>query len=374
LNIVAEAPVELDPALPASDGPWGRLEFVPLVVAPTGEFISRMFSLRNQADPWRFPGLDRGGVADLFNQLGIGAALASRMLAGAVEDCTGKCVSLWPDANSLRELTPDARGALYAWLGSATSDSTQANAFRFLGDTLEDWFADAPLSRATIEHVRPYVYRQGGCLRFADLQTVARELTDQAELLRLARVLLRERTTLVKLNVRRGDDLDQLVRYWGRGGREDLVRPLLESLAQFRRGQQVDIVHLLPAFARQHLYTYPTPVGRAGGAQPDCFWTALNFFNDAADDSLLDPLTVEQSFRRDWRYVPGAPQLGDIAMFHDEREVAHHAAVYLADDILFSKNGSLLSKPWILARREQLAQLYWRDAPLSVRYFRRVDL
>jgi hypothetical protein len=218
------------------------------------------------------------------------------------------------------------------------------------------------------------VYRRGGCLLFADLQSVARELTDQAELLRLSRVLLRERTSLVKLNVHRGDDLEKLVWYWGRGGREDDVRPLLESLVQSRRGQQIDILHLLPPFARRHLYTYPLPARRAIGALPDCFWTALNFFNEAADDELLDATKVKQTFRGNWRYVADSPQLGDIAMFHDEREVAHHAAVYLADDILFSKNGSMLSRPWVLARREQLQQLYWRDAPLAVRYFRRVDL
>jgi hypothetical protein len=259
-------------------------------------------------------------------------------------------------------------------LDGALSDSPQADAFRFFGDSLDEWFRGAPLSPATIELVRPYVYRQGRYLLFADLQAVAREISDQAELLQLARVLLRERTSLVKLNVDGNDNLDQLVHYWGCGGREDFVRPLLESLTQFRLGQQVDIVHLLPAFARRHLYTYPQLPRRAGGAWPDCFWTALNFFNDTGDDRLLDPETVKQTFRSEWRYVADSPQLGDIAMFHDEREVAHHAAVYLADDILFSKNGSRLSRPWVLTRREQLEQLYWRDAPLSVRYFRRMDL
>jgi hypothetical protein len=375
LNIVAEAPLELEHALTASGGPWGRLEFVPLVVAPTGDFISRMFHMRSRGEPWRFPGLNRDGVADLFATSGVEPAISRRLLDSASAHSSGQGVTLLPDDVSLRQLTAGARGKLYAWLAGALTDSPQADAFRFFGESLDEWFADAPLSPATIELVRPYVYRQGGYLLFADLHAVAGELSDQAELLRLARVLLRERTSLVKLDVGQSDDLDQLVRYWGCGGREDFVRPLLESLAQFRRGQQVDIVHLLPAFARRHIYTYPLPIRGAGSAGwPDCFWTALNFFNDTADDRLLDPDTVKQTFRRDWRYVADVPQLGDIAMFHDEREVAHHAAVYLADDILFSKNGSRLSRPWVLTRREQLEHLYWRDAPLAVRFFRRVDL
>jgi hypothetical protein len=215
----------------------------------------------------------------------------------------------------------------------------------FFGQSLEQWFQDALL----LKHgqSRPaYVYRQGGYLLFADLQAVAREIPDQSELLRLTKALLRERTTLVKLHVQRGDDVEQLVAYWGRGSREDYVRPLLESLARLHRGQQVDIVHLLPAFARRHLYTYPRLTSPAGGNRPDCFWTALNFFSDAADDRLLEPDIVKRTFSRDWRYVSGPPQFGDLVMFHDEREVAHHAAVYLADDILFSKNGSVLSRPW----------------------------
>ena len=43
---------------------------------------------------------------------------------------------------------------------------------------------------------------------------------DREELIQLAKALVRDRTMLVKLHVRTGDDIDQLVAYWGRGRRD----------------------------------------------------------------------------------------------------------------------------------------------------------
>lgn len=376
MNIVAEAPPEreFDDARIANAGPWGRLELVPLVVAPTAEFTRRLARPSPHPLPWRFPGQSCDDVEALLEHSGFSADVIRELLATATVAADGHSVSLLPAGQLLRHLTSVPRAKLYAWLASAVADSPQAEAFRYFGAFLDEWFDGAPLRASTIELIRPYVYRQGGYLLFADLASVAHEMPDEAELLRLTKTLHRDRTTLVRLHVGRGDDVEQLIAYWGRGGREDHVRPLLESLAGCRRGQEIDIVHLLPAFARRHLYTYPRGVRSSRGHLPDCFWTALNFFSDAADDRLLDPAEVQRRFARDWRYVAGTPQFGDIGMFHDEREIAHHAAVYLADDLYFTKNGALLSQPWLLTPREQLQQLYWRDAPLSVRHFRRVDL
>jgi hypothetical protein len=100
-----------------------------------------------------------------------------------------------------------------------------------------------------------------------------------------------------------------LVRYWGRGGRERQVRPLLESLAQFRRGQSIDIVHLLPAFARRLLYTYPRPAHDGHDVLRDCHWSSLNFFADQPDDQLLNINVVCQTIARHWPCftTPAAP-------------------------------------------------------------------
>ena len=182
-------------------------------------------------------------------------------LAGV--DAAASGIELFPNSQQLCEISPDSRARLYHWLGETNPKSWHTNAFRHLGTSVDDWLAEQQLAAATIKLVRAYVYRHGPYLLFADLPAVAAQLADRRELQRLTKALAREATVLAQLHVRRGDNLDQLVAYWGRGGRTRSVRPLLESLADLRRGQLIDIIHLLPSFARQRLYTYSS-VGAGG--------------------------------------------------------------------------------------------------------------
>jgi hypothetical protein len=49
---------------------------------------------------------------------------------------------------------------------------------------------------------------------------------------------------------------------------------------------------------------------------------------------------------------------GDVLMFITPDGRAVHSATYLADDILFTKNGSNLLTPWLLMRLQDLSKLY----------------
>ncbi len=67
--------------------------------------------------------------------------------------------------------------------------------------------------------------------------------------------------------------------------------------------------------------------------------------------------------------------LGDLALYHEHgTDTIHHAATYIADNIVFSKNGPGLVRPWMLVQQEYLQDFYYRDAQLSIRYYRRKDL
>jgi hypothetical protein len=54
---------------------------------------------------------------------------------------------------------------------------------------------------------------------------------------------------------------------------------------------------------------------------------------------------------------------------------ALHSCVYLADDLVFTKNGDNLLTPWILVRISDLKQVYFSDRDGTVQAYRRkVDL
>jgi hypothetical protein len=361
----------VEEAFVGSLGPWGSLEHLWFSIAPPVEFVEH-YQLDPFAHPWQFPGSTHEQVAEILTQCGLAGDDVRRLLAKATTDVATQGLSIFATPDVARDLPAAARSKLYLWLAEQNAASWQANAFRFCGQSLEEWFRNAPLAHSTIDLIRPYIYRHGPFLMFADLPAVSVELADRDELVRLVKVLAREVTLLVKLHVRHSENIEPLVRYWGRGGREQEVRPILESLAHFRRGQSIDIVHLLPPFARRLLYTYPRPANDGHDLLRDCHWTSLNFLADHADDSLLNLNVVAQTIARDWRPHAGPPALGDLALFHNDRGSVLHSAVYVADNVFFTKNGPALTRPWMLMTLDHLRHFYPQPAAVNVKFYRRL--
>jgi hypothetical protein len=350
-------------------GPWGSLEHLWFSISPPVEFVE-LYQFDPLAHPWRFPSCTRDQVAELFARCGVTPALASRLLLSATDDVATQGVSVFAPPSAVAELPEAARRRLYLWLGQMDSTSWHANAFRYCGSDLAEWLHDAPLEAATIDLIRPYVYRHGPFLMFADLPAVAAQLGDRGELIRLTKTLAREKTLLIKLRVRHRENIEPLSQYWGRGGRQKEVRPILESLAQFRQGQSIDIIHLLPTFVRRLLYTYPRPAGDGHDQLRDCHWSSLNFFAEHPDDSLLNLNTVVQSIERNWRRIEGPATLGDLVLLHDDRGNVFHSAIYVADDVLFTKNGPTLTRPWMLMTLDHLRHYYPQDSAIHVKLYR----
>jgi hypothetical protein len=60
---------------------------------------------------------------------------------------------------------------------------------------------------------------------------------------------------------------------------------------------------------------------------------------------------------------------GDIILLLDEHGGAIHSGVYLAEDIIFTKNGNNFAQPWMLMHLKDLVAEYTADmAPRVVAY------
>lgn len=154
---------------------------------------------------------------------------------------------------------------------------------------------------------------------------------------------------LVKLVLRSDTDLEFIIRYWSGGLRQKSLRTLLEN-AKPRGAETVrlDVVHLLSPFLRALAYTYPLP----GDPPRDCHWTTLNFFENLPfDDRYLDPDVVQQAFSaRFERIGRKSARYGDVVALVDDRGLVNHTAIYLAEDLVFSKNGNTLYSPGIITQ------------------------
>jgi hypothetical protein len=140
-------------------------------------------------------------------------------------------------------------------------------------------------------------------------------------------------------------------------------------------GKAVNIVLLLPAFARQRLYTFPLPPERGPSLGHDCIWTAFNFFaEEPVPLSFANLAEVVKTLDRDYYHVYTKPQLGDLVVYLGEGGKLIHAAVYVADDVLFTKIGNTPSWPWMLIKMDEMKTFYPSHKPWEVKFYRHREL
>jgi len=133
---------------------------------------------------------------------------------------------------------------------------------------------------------------------------------------------------------------------------------------------RLGLVYLLPQFARQRLYTFPMP-SRPGDPAINCHWSAMNFFNEVPDDHFADPTYTANFLQKNYYPVAKPTKYGDIILFLDgySSDVIH-SAVYLADDLVFTKNGNNLEQPWMIMHMKDLMAKYESDGPGRILAYR----
>lgn len=365
------------PGQPAESpaGPWGRLTRTPIVISPPVEYVSS-----NWGTPgpllWQMPVSSPGELSSLLSTAGLGAHEIASLRSSARGDAISGGVVLTPNVDLVRGMPREVRARLYLEMAKSRVNRDEHAAFRFYDRSLDAWLGSA-VSDTTLEMVRPFVFRHGDFLYFADIDAVWPRIEEAIELQRLARALNRQATLLVTLNVENPEQVSALSDYWGHGGRRTDIRPLLESLGTDGSPPSIDISHLLPTLARDLLYRYPrlTVADHEEPVLPNCLWTALNFFNRTPDDRFLDVRFAVETLERDYELVRGENRLGDVVAFADRDGNLFHAAAYLADGLVFGKNGITPMSPWSILPLERIQGHYvefsdgWR-----VTFHRRRDL
>jgi hypothetical protein len=350
-------------------GPWGELEVTPITIEPPADFAARFAQI--DTSTWYFANCTAAGLAELLKSAGLTEEHRDALLRACLPDSTINGLTVKPDLALVTSLSPEARTALYQVLG-ADRRNPQAEPFRHRHDAPDDWFAGHALASDTVALARKLVFRRGDLDAIADVSAILAGVTADDERAKLFRALTRQATLMVRLRVTPQSDLRALVEYWGRGGREREVGPLLESLARLPGGNLINVAQLLPQFARGRVYTYPEPIGGALNGPLDCHYTSFNFWSAVPDDQFTDAARVGQQLRAAYHVIDQPAQLGDLIFLLDPAGQGLHSAVYVADGICFTKNGSNIASPWILMRLPDLVEYYHgANGPLTVRAFRR---
>jgi len=348
----------------------GRLSIVPITIAPPIDFI-RAQSIPTEINNWHFKDMDLLGVQEFLSKSGLDPVIMRELLDKATFDQDRSQTVLPVTKELLLDLPGDVRQKIYLKLTDNHDNNMQLGAFRFCGRDIDEWFSGGDVTSEVKALVAKYLYRDGCYMFFADLPLILDKI-QMDTLPKLLHILFRQSTYLVKLNISPNSNVDHLVNYWSLGGRAKDVGSLLESMMRIDGGEKIDIVHLLPPFARRRLYTYPQPgTERLGVGHRDCHWTAYNFFNIDPDDRFADPAVVGASLRNDYFEVQ-KPIYGDLVTYSRSNGVIFHSANYIAAGLVYTKTGSKAVWPWLITKIDDMAHFYPKDAPVLIRYFRRL--
>lgn len=353
--------------LPA--GPWGDLEFVRITIEPPEDCIPTASS-QPDSIRWVFKGYTVAKLSALWQSAGLTPAQQKFLESPERRETTGDTIVLKPDAGFVTDLNPAARATLYTALAEFPENASQQSPFRLRKDAAADWFEQTGLPPEIVALTKRLLYERNANVLFSDEDIVLPRLQTTAERIRFLKTLSRKSTLLVQLKVPPGADTSTLSRYWGRGRRSKDVAPLLESLSRVPGGATIDLAHLLPPFPRSLLYGFPLPSDKPEVAAHDCHWTSLNFFNERPDERFSNIDFVRQTLLNDYYPVAGEPTYGDVMVLVQPNGVVVHSCVYLAAGIVFTKNGSPFSVPWLLGNLDAVVAFYTIGPPLSVRTYR----
>jgi hypothetical protein len=358
-------------AIPCNPGPWGKLEYIPIKIETPEEFLS--IQAFETTDPrWFFGNMTQEAALAFMDHSGITSSERAKLTNAKWEQvASGAYVT--PPADVVVSLQPKARQAIYTTLAQFPENSSQQDVFFFPSEDMATFFDKSGVSDETVALVKQLCYPHGKLQFFADLPLVLRKLQTYDDKRRLAKAISRRSTLLLKLKVDSDSNIDELLKYWAKAGTERDLRPMLESLIKVPGGARISLVNLMPPGPSSRLYSFAFP-SMEPLEHDNCHWTSFNFFKDPPDNSFTNATTVRKTLETEYYPVFTDPRYGDLVFLSKPNGEIIHSSVYVADNIVYTKNGGHYLSPWILMRIPDMVDafsaMYPPDVQLKVTYYR----
>ena len=354
-------------------GPWGQLEtFEVLLEAPADLLLaSEPKSVRTR---WFFAKMKGDAVGALIRRIVDQEDLADRLCDQNrwLENLEG--VAVFPRTEDLILLKTDARVALYKELANFQENFFHVEPEILYGNSFEDWSKGSEISDKAREFLKAVSYKHGSMLQFSDMPALLGILSTEQERMAVLRALSRTPSLVAKIIIN-SVTTDALAGYWHKGFRLKDTSAFMASVKRHKEVDRMDLLHLLPAGIRKILYTFPDPTSSRSGYLPDCHWSALNFFNTQPLDRLADPVQATAYTLEKFTPIEPPYELGDVLFFTDTKTGdAYHSCAYIADNVVFTKNGRSPLQPWVLMRLDSVKELYDMHFHTKISAYRRKDM
>lgn len=357
-----------EPVWQAKPGPWGDLQVRTIYLQPPDSLLATV-AKPHAVTRWVFEQTTETAVRQTLTQAGLSPLLIAGLLEPERRVVTNNVVSLYPTVAEVQAIPAPVRTALYAELARTEANEFQHDPVFIIGGDVEDWLQDSGLTAEQKALFRKLLWRRGEALVFSDLPALLTLAQNSEEVLQVFRAITRVRSLLVELALPLKGNRQEFLDYWNAGQPDGPSAAFIKAITLRRAPQSIDITHFLPAIMRQRVYTFPEMELGLKGRFPDCHWTSLNFFNLAPVDAYLDTRQAADHLVKEYVVVDAPQRFGDILCFLDNGE-GLHTCVYVADDIVLTKNGDSILAPWALMQIKDVETIYRRSASTRVQVYR----
>ena len=352
-----------------SAGPWGRLTSRAVMIEPADNILTPEY-FEPVSAAWYFNESMVTNVGPFLRSAGLSPQQVTNLMATAEYNPDINQFRMIPDRELILNMEPETRAAIYAELAKCEMNALQREPFRMRTDSADTWFQGCGLRADVVTMMKRMLYRRGPFLMFSDPGILMSELPLHTERRLALRTLFRQRALFCSIHIEPGDDVDALSRYWGSGGRVSAVQPLIDSMVD-AGGGDLDVALLLPPLARTFLYSYPRPENTVFR---DCHWTSLNYFLIAPDDRFADMEYATDTFVSNYSVVTGTNYMpGDVIVLQSEDDQVIHTCNYIADGVVFTKNGGTAHRPWVLLDLSSVIDLYSLQGSVKMDVLRRTE-
>jgi hypothetical protein len=350
------------------EGPWGRLYARPVLLTPPKRVFDPDFTLGD--GKWYFEKAPLAEIEALLKSCGLSDQQSATLvsLLQPVEATPG-LLAVAPPHDLVLGLTPDVRSRFYRRLALLDANFAQCQPFRMAERHLQSWMESDGFDNSLERDVRGLLWRSGDTLMFSDYNLLASRMSAPSERIAFQQLLAQKVSLFLRIEITPDANVVQLNDYWSADGRGEEVLPILSSTAA-SGGGTIGIMNLMPPFVREHLNRFPEEP-TAGAPLPACHWSSLNVFTRGEPDhSFHETAAVEREIRTRYRRVEDHPRFGDLVLLNEPNGSSIHSAVYIADDIIFTKNGPSPATPWVFSTIEEMKAAYPSSVPLTTAFLR----
>lgn len=349
-------------------GPWGELLMQNIQLERPVEYVvSEVQDI--QPTTWSFSGTSLPQLKEWFSTNGLTAEQTDQALDESRIITKGNGILLHPSDDFIFSLSPQVRLKLYTSFLDRNVHHLIDFPYIFPGDNIETVYQSKRLHPEDVAVLKKLIFLRSNAHLLMDYETLIRNIPTKERRIAMTQTLSRQSAVLVRLCIRPDSDIDKIANYWGQMSnvRFTDIHPILQSLKELPNGGTISVAFLLPPFARERLYTFPLPP-ESGEPPMDCHWTTFNFSNRKADNQFSNPSFTVQFLQSNYYRIDAPTIYGDLILMMNDRNEIKHSAVYLADDLVYTKYGNNHTQPWMIVRIPDMQTAYSQLKPV---YFRK---